>query len=125
MTYLSNHDYVTPVIPEQAAKKCMCPPSLVRLAVDCGLPSLNGKIAPLDFAEWIIDNYNLVRQKAGLPLLEEPAESMTFEEKELLRTRNTLRTYADYFASRTTSLPLKEKVMQASNMLANCGAEDL
>jgi len=103
----------------------MCSSSLVTLAVESGLPSLNGKIAPLAFAEWIIDNYNLVRQRAGLPLLEEPKQSMTLEEKDHLTVRNTMRTYVDYLASRTSSLALKKKLTQASRHMAHCSSEDL
>ena len=115
----SDHDYETPLTPASFAEKFGYPPAMIRLAVECGLEAPEGKITGLAFCQWLTANYNDLRKAAGLPLLPVPNESMTPEKREHLTISNVLRTHADYFASRTSSLEYKEAWMNLSNQVAS------
>jgi hypothetical protein len=110
----------TPLTPESFAKVFHYPPAMIRLAIDCGLPSSEGKITGVSFCRWFTTNYNELRKRAGLPLLPTPTAKMTTEERECATVGNVLRTHADYFASRTSSLEYKEEWMNLSNAFASC-----
>ena len=116
---LSEKEYKRPLTPDLFAKKFGYPPAMVRLVIDCGLKSPGGKITGIAFCRWLTANYNVLREHAGLPLLDTPTEAMTAEEQEYLTIGNVIRTHADYFASRTSSLEYKEEWMNLSNEVAS------
>ena len=93
---------------------------MVRLTIECGLEAPEGKITGLAFCKWLAGHYNEFRQRAALPPLDAPAKSMSAEKREYITIGNVLKTHADYFASRTSSLMFKEEWMRASNEFAFC-----
>jgi hypothetical protein len=114
----SDEEYRTPLTPDLFAQKFHYPPAMVRLAIECGLESRDGKITAIGFCKWFTAHYNDFRKRAGLPNLDGFTESMSAEERESITVGNVLRTHADYFASRTSSLEYKEEWMKLSNELA-------
>jgi len=111
----SAKEYETPLTADVFATRFGYPPAMVRLAIDCGLEAPDGKITCVAFCKWLTANYNELRRGAGLPLLDGPTERMTGEERDQVTMGNVIRTYADYLASRTTSLEYKEEWMRLSN----------
>ena len=91
---------------------------MVRLAIDCGLEAPGGRITAIAFCQWFAIHYNDLRGRAGLPALDTPSGGMTAEERELITISNVLRTHADYFASRSTSLEYKKEWMKFSEEAA-------
>jgi len=112
--------YKTPLTPELFAEKYHYPPGLVRLAIACGLESPGGKITAVAFCNWFVIHYNDFRRMAGLPLLKPATETMTAEEREYVTVGNILKTHADYFASRCSSLEFKEAWRNLSDEFASC-----
>ena len=112
-------EYKTPLTPDSFAAKFGYPPAMVRLAIDCGLQARKGMITGIAFCKWLLVHYNDLRERAGLPLLETPNKAMKAKDRQHLIMGNVIRTYADYFASRTSSLEYKEEWMNLSNEVAS------
>ena len=113
-------EYKTPLTPDLFAERFGYPPAMVRLAIECGLKSPEGKITGLSFCQWFTAHYNDLRGRAGLPLLDIPTDAMTAKDREHVTIGNVIRTHADYLASRTSSLEYKEEWMNLSNEMASC-----
>ena len=120
MKDISEMEYRTPLTPDSFAKRFRYSSGLVRLAIDCGLESSQGKITAIDFCNWFAAHYNDIRKLAGLPLLETPTDGMSADERATLTIGSVLRTHADYFASRCSSLALKEAWRNLSIEFAQC-----
>jgi len=101
--------YKTPLTPYLLAEQFLLPPAMIRLAIESGLEAPGGELTGIAFCKWFSTNYNLFKERAGLLMLELPADTMTAEGRECLRLSNVLRTLTDYFASRTSSLEYKEE----------------
>jgi len=112
--------YETPLTPELFAEKFNYSPAFVRLAIECGLDSPGGKITAVAFCNWFVKHYNNFRKMAGLALLKLPTETMTAEEREYTTVGNILKTHADYFASRSSSLGFKKAWRDLSNEYSTC-----
>jgi hypothetical protein len=115
-----NEIYKTPLTAELFAEKFHYPTAFVHLAVECGLESPGGKITAVAFCNWFVVHYNDFREMAGLPLLEPATDAMTAEEREYITVGNILKTHADYFASRCSSLEFKEAWMNLCNEFGSC-----
>ena len=111
--------FSTPLTPDVFAETFHYPAGMVHLALDCGMESAGGKITAVDFCNWFVAHYNIFRAKAGLPLLDPPTKAMPPDLRAATTISNVLRTLADYFASRTSSLEYKEEWMNLSNRAAN------
>ena len=114
----SDADYEMTLTPDLFAERFGYPPAMIRLAIQCGLEAPDGKITGVGFCQWLTTHYNELRKGAGLPLLQTPTALMTATERERMTISNVLRTHADYFASRTSSLEYKEAWMHLSNQVA-------
>jgi len=107
-----------PLTPDSFAEKFHYPAAMIRLAIDCGLESVGGRITAIGFCKWFTAHYNDFRKLAGLPLLTGWNEAMTEEERETITVGNVLRTHADYFASRCSSPRYKEEWTRLSEEMA-------
>jgi hypothetical protein len=116
----SEYLYATLLTPELFAQQFGYPAGMIRLAIDCGLETSDGRVSVSAFCRWLASHHNVLRERAGLPLLASPSEAMTAEEKDLLVMCNVLRTHADYFASRTSSLEYKKEWVEISEAFAQC-----
>ena len=106
--------YNTLLTPELFAERFGLPAAMIRLAVECGMESSDGKITAIAVFQWIYVHYNDLRERAGLPPLAAPIESITVEERECITIRNVLRTHADLLASPISLLKEKEEWMSGS-----------
>jgi hypothetical protein len=118
MEHPLNETYKTPLTAELFAENFHYPPAFVHLAIDCGLEAPGGKITAVAFCNWFVIHYNDFRRMAGLPPLEVPTDTMKAEERESAIVCNILKTHADYFASRCSSLEFKEAWMNLSDEFA-------
>jgi len=73
---VSDKEYATPLSPDIFAATFGYPPAMVRLAIECGLQSLEGKITGIAFCQWFTAHYNDLRIRAGLPPLDTPTKGM-------------------------------------------------
>src|SRR5690348_17000201 len=91
---------------EDFARTYGLPVSLIRLVVDCGCPVKDEMIDYPSFVMWLVDNYALVRVKAGLPELPSE-EGLTTSAAAHVRLGNTFLTLTDYIESRSTDKKTK------------------
>ena len=119
MRDISDQELETPLTVDAFAEEFHYPPGMIRLAIECGLETEDGKVTGVGLAYWLSVHYNEFRKVAGFPPLATPNESMTPEERVHLTISNVMITHADYFASRTSSLESKERWMNLSNHLAS------
>ena len=119
MQHPLDEKFETPLTPDAFAEKYGYPPAMIRLAIDCGLSSPKGKVTGVAFCRWLTAHYNVFRKAAGLPELATPIKSMSAKERAHITIGNVLRTHADYFASRTSSLEYREAWMNLSNDMAS------
>ena len=115
----SDDEFKTPLTPDLFAETFGYPSAMIHLAIDCGMEAPGGKLTAVAFCRWFAIHYNELRGRAGLALLDAPTQEMTAEERALITISNVLKTHADYFASRSTSLEYKEEWMNLSNICAS------
>ena len=87
--------------------------AFVRLVIDCGFPTVCGKVSQRTYADWFPDNYDAVREAAGLSPLP-PPDALTKEAEAMLRVHGCLRTVVDFNASRCSDGELKKAYAKAS-----------
>ena len=116
----SDSEFETPLTPDLFAKTFHLPPAMVRLTIECGLEAPDGRITAVSFCQWLTAHYNQFRKAAGLPELVTATKSMLVEKRAHVTIGNVLKTLADYFASRTSSLEYKEAWMHLSNEIGTC-----
>ena len=118
MGNIKDSELEAPLTPDLFAKKFYYPPAMVRLTMECGLEAPEGKVTGVAFCQWLTAHYNEFRKAAGLSELAAPTESMSVEERAHTTIGNVLKTHADYFASRTSSLEYKKAWMNLSKEFA-------
>lgn len=114
----SLEECLLPLTPELFAERFHYPPAMIRLAIECGLEAVEGRITAIHFCKWFTSHYNDFRQRAGLPPLSIGTEAMSPQEREAITVGNVLRTHADYFASRSSSVKFKEEWTKLSEEIA-------
>ena len=119
MRNIRDKNLKTPLPLDLFAKTFHYPPAMVWLTIECGLEAPEGRVTGVAFCRWLTAHYNDFRKAAGLPELAAPTELMSAEKRAQITMGNVLRTHADYFASRTSSLEHKEEWMNLSNNLGS------
>ena len=105
-----------PLSIEDLARTRGFPISFIRLAIDCGCPTENGKIAFSSFVFWLADNYALVRARAGLQELPSE-EGLTKRAAAHVKIGNMLLTISDYLESRSTAKEIKAEADEISQFI--------
>ena len=107
-----------PLTVEELSAVSSFPPALIRLAIDCGCPTnTDGRLTQCEFGWWLAEHYNDVRAAAGLPLLPE-VTAQSEDEREFQRLNNSMRTIADYCASRSSDPAFKEAWLRTSRSIS-------
>ncbi|EEF63309.1 hypothetical protein [Pedosphaera parvula] len=101
---------------EDFARTYGYPTSLIRLVVDCGCPAKDGMIDYPSFIMWLVDNYVLVRAKAGLPELP-PEEGLMPSAAAHVKLGNTFLTITDYIHSRASNEEIKTAAADTSEFI--------
>ena len=104
------------VTPSEVATQLRVPVSLVRYAIDAGCPTCGGKLSARELLEWLVINYNKVRQLAGLRLL--PLQK-GLSKAEIAKTqfRDHMLTVVEFIQSRANSMEIKDAAADVRTFL--------
>jgi hypothetical protein len=115
---MADEPILPPLTVEELSAVSSFPPALIRLAIDCGCPtSADGRLTQCEFGWWLADHYNEVRAAAGLPLLPDVADQSD-DERDFQSLNNSMRTIADYCASRATDPVFKQAWLRTSRRIS-------
>jgi hypothetical protein len=98
---------------EEFATRAFLSMAFVRLVVECGCLTVDGRISQRTYADRFPDNYASVRRAAGLAPLPEP-HAVTKEAEVMLRVYGCLRTVVDFSVSRCSDPRFKKAYAKTS-----------
>lgn len=92
------------------------PPSFVRLLLDCGCPTRDGLVDFPTVVMWFLENWAIVRERAGLPELP-TMEGLPKDAAAHTKMGYTFLTLQDYIASRASTEETKAAAAGTSQFI--------
>ncbi|MES2571918.1 MAG: hypothetical protein V4710_17920 [Verrucomicrobiota bacterium] len=96
------------LLPEEFARHAFLSTAFVRLVIDCGCPTANGRLSRSMFVAWLSENFPAVRVLAGLSPRPSPDAAADKKEWAALCVDGYLRTIIEFAASRSSDLDFKQ-----------------
>jgi len=91
--------------------------AFIRLCVETGCPTLDGRLSQAMLLEWLFDNYDSLRDRAGMPRMA-PVEGVEPDMLAKLKMGNSLLTLLEFSELRASNPDEKRRIRNVHRMVS-------